>query len=482
MRKEVLILLAKQVLNNAVRNKAVLALCGIILLLMAYAAFSGYSAYKKQTESRKKNEAEIRHNWEHMPDKHPHRMAHYGYIAFRPKAALSFFDFGIESYTGNAVFLEAHRQNTVNFSEAGFSTGLLRFGEISIALVLQLLVPLLLFFLGFNTIAAERENNTLKVLLSQGANWKEIIAGKSLGLLTMALLLLLPAVIMTVGIWALQNNSSSTGDEVMRLLWLLVSYTVFFAIVSVIAVTVSAISKTAKMALISLIGIWLLFGIVLPRATQALGNWLHPSPSKIEFETAVEKDLIQKGDSHNPDDAYYKALKDSMLKAYKASSVEQLPFNYGGFQMKEGEKISAQIYTKHLDSLLDTYESQNGVARATSFVNPFMAIKNVSMAFSGTDFGAYTRFQKEAEAYRYRLAQHMNDLQMKLISNKKLADTAKPYSISKAYWAAFPDFSYKPLSQKEVMKNEIISIIALVFWIAVLLIIINRLSKKLKAI
>ena len=45
---------------------------------------------------------------------------------FRLKHPLSTFDFGIESYTGNAVFLEAHRQNMVNFSEAGFSTGLLR--------------------------------------------------------------------------------------------------------------------------------------------------------------------------------------------------------------------------------------------------------------------------------------------------------------------------------------------------------------------
>lgn len=431
MRNEVLILMAKQVVDSAVRNTAVRVLCSIILLLMCHAAVSGYVTYQKQTESRIKNGAEVRRHWENMPDKHPHRMAHYGYIAFRPKAALSFFDFGIESYTRNAVFLEAHRQNTVNFFEAGFSTGMLRFGEISIALILQLLVPLLIFFLGFNTIAAERENNTLKVLLSQGAGWKEIIIGKSLGLLSISMLLFTPAVLITFSIWALQNNTGATGDELLRLLWLLVAYMIFFVIVSVIAVTVSAISKTAKMALVALIGMWLLFGIVLPRASQDLGNRLHPSPSKIEFETAVEKELIQKGDSHNPDDPYYKALKDSVMKAYKAASVQQLPFNYSGFQMKEGERISAEIYTKHLDGLLDAYQSQNNVARSTSFINPFMAIKNVSMAFSGTDFGAYTRFQKEAEAYRYRLAQHMNELQIKFVSNEKLADTSKPYSISK---------------------------------------------------
>ena len=33
---------------------------------------------------------------------------------------LAIFDQGIENYTGSTQFLEAHRQNSVNFSEATF--------------------------------------------------------------------------------------------------------------------------------------------------------------------------------------------------------------------------------------------------------------------------------------------------------------------------------------------------------------------------
>ena len=72
---------------------------------------------------------------------------HYGYLIFRPRYPLSFFDSGLERYTGNSVFLEAHKQNTANFSEAGFSSGMLRFGEISIAMILQILFHYLSFFL-----------------------------------------------------------------------------------------------------------------------------------------------------------------------------------------------------------------------------------------------------------------------------------------------------------------------------------------------
>lgn len=482
MRKSVLILFAKQVYTNAFTNKAVLWLLGIIVLLVAYAAWSGFTIYEQQTKSRLLYQKQVREHWENMPDKHPHRMAHYGYIAFRAKHPLSFFDFGIESYTGNAVFLEAHRQNSINFSEAGFSTGMLRFGEISMAMILQILLPLVIFFIGFNTVAADRENGTLKILMSQGTSWKEIIAGKAMGLLAIALSVLLPVIIILIAGCLLIQKTPFRTDNMLRVLLIALSYTLYFGITSIITVLVSSVSRNAKLALVSLIGIWLLLTVILPRTAQAIGNYLYTSPSAIEFNTAIEKDLIKKGDSHDPNDPYYKALKDSILKVYKVDSIQQLPFNYSGFQMKEGEKISATMYNQHLLALLNTYEKQNNVSKFSAFINPFAALRNLSMAMSGTDFNSYTRFQQQAEEYRYRLAQHMNDLQINLISNKKPGDHDKPYSISREYWKAFPDFKYTPLSQAVTIKNEMLSLVALLFWIAVLIMIVTILSKKLKAV
>jgi ABC-2 type transport system permease protein len=482
MKRDVLILFAKQLYVNAFKNKAVVMLLGIIAILFIYAAYTGASIYQQQTTSRMLYQNQVRDNWEKMPDKHPHRMAHYGYIVFRPKHPLSFFDFGMESYTGNAVFLEAHRQNTINFSEAGFSTGMLRFGEISMAMILQVLVPLVIFFIGFNAIAADRENGTLKILLSQGTTWKEIITGKTMGLLGIAFsILLFTMVILMTGFLIISQNGF-TADGLLRVGWLMLSYALYFAILCIIAVVISSVSKTAKLALVSLIGIWLLCAVILPKTTQAIGNLLYASPSRIEFATAIEKDLIKKGDSHDPDDPYYKALKDSVLKAYKADSVQQLPFNYSGFQMKEGERISSEIYSQHLMQLLKTYQQQNDVSRWSAFINPFAALRNISMAVSGTDFNAYTRFQEQAEDYRYRLAQHMNDLQIKLISNRKPGDHDKPYSISRAHWKAFPDFKYKGISLGMAIKGEMPSLAALLWWIILLAIIVTILSKKLKAI
>ena len=153
----------------------------LFLFLTAYSAVSNISNYTAQNSLREAHQIKARASWEANPDKHPHRMAHFGTFAFRISPPLAIFDNGIENYTGNTVFLEAHRQNSVNFSEATFSTGALRFGELGLAFT-QIILPLILFFIGFSTVAQDRENGTLKVLLAQGAQWKEILFGKTLGL------------------------------------------------------------------------------------------------------------------------------------------------------------------------------------------------------------------------------------------------------------------------------------------------------------
>ncbi len=478
-----IIILARQVFSTTLKNPSAAVLMILMGVLLVFALKTGQENFVYQQKIRAEYRKNVRDNWENSPDKHPHRMAHYGYIAFREKHPLSIFDFGMENYMGNAIFLEAHRQNTVNFSEASLSTGLLRFGEISVAMILQMLLPLLIFFWGFALVAADRENGTLKMLLSQGVSWSELILGKAFGLFLAVNLVFLAAVLATFGMLFLSNTPSGLLREAARIFSVLsVFYGIYLFICCLLAVIVSAMSRNAKTALTQLIGFWLLFAVLLPRLSQTGGQLLHPAPSKVAFEAAVEAELIQKGDSHNPNDRYYKAFKDSVLLANRVDSVQQLSFNYSGLQMKEGERISAEIYARHQQKLIEIYQKQQNSGRFLAFFNPCMAIKNLSMAWSGTDFAAYTHFQNQAETYRYKLAQQMNDLQIQHISNQKLGEKDKPYAISKDFWKQFPDFQYAFLDGQTVFKNEMGSVAALLFWLFGLLAGVKFLSKRLKAV
>ena len=476
------LLIAKHLKNSIFKNTAVFIITLFIGLILLYAASSGWENYITQNRTSEKYQHESREDWLKNPDKNPHRMAHYGNFAFRKSTPLSVFEFGMEPFFGNAIFLEAHKQNTANFSEAGFSNSMLRFGEISIAMVLQILLPLLIFFLGFNAVATERENGTLKLLLSQGISWKQLLTGKILGIVSAIMMLFIPTILVLVFIWLLLQNFTISADETIKMCLFILFHFIYLIFFCVIAVLISASSKTSKKALISLIGIWLVFTIILPRTTQAIGAYIHEAPSKIQFQSDIEKDILKQGDSHNPNDLHYKAIKDSLLSAYKVDSVQKLPFNYSGFIMTEGEKISSKIYNEHLEKLLKVYEKQNSFSKAVSFINPYIAIRNLSMGLSNTDYDSYIDFQKQAEGYRYNMAQKMNALQVKYISNVKPGPNDKPLTIGKEHWADIAEFRYEPKGITDVLKSEIVSVISIILWIIMLFVFIRIAAKNLKAI
>lgn len=481
MNHKTISLIARQFLTNAFHSKAIYGMLFVMALMMGYAAYTGWKTYSVQREIREHYQRVVRESWENNPDKHPHRMAHFGSFAFRKKHPLSVFDFGLESYTGNAVYLEAHKQNTINFSEASFSTGLLRFGEISLAMLLQIILPLVIVFLGFSAVSSDRENGTLKIFLTQGASWKEILIGKSIGLLTLSLAILIPVFLIVLLILIASSNGIPDVDLAARYTGSFFVYLIFILIVCIVTILISARSTSSKSSLMKLLGLWLLLAIVLPRTTQALGSYFFPAPSKIEFETAIEEDVMKEGDSHNPDDLHYKHLKDSVLRAHQVDSVQQLPFNYGGFIGREGEKISAKIYNNHLKQLTQIYDKQNSLSKLAAFVNPFSAIRNVSMALSGTDFQSYKIFQEEAEQYRYLIAQKMNTLQIELISNERTPND-KPLAINREHWKSLPDFKPQSIGVAMSLKREALSILVLLCWCLISLWMITRMSKTLKAI
>ncbi len=479
MRKEVLLLISGQFIRQTFKSKGVYLLLIVWAMLLFYAAYSGVS-YADQNHYRSHHQEEARKSWEGNPDKHPHRMAHFGTFAFRLKHPLSVFDYGIESFTGNAVFLEAHRQNMVNFSEAGFSTGLLRFGELSMAVILQLLLPLLIFFIGYSAISSDRENGTLKILLTQGARLKEVLFGRAFGLFVISAMLLFPFFIITSGLLLIEEHV--TADAWMRLVILLVVYLLFAITLSLVTVSVSSASKSSGSALLKLLGIWLVMIVMLPRTSQAVGSYFYPTPGKLAFKSAIEKEVILYGDSHDPEDPHFNSLKDSVLQVHQVKSIADLPFNYSGFVMKEGERISAMIYNKHHDQLLNKYRQQNQFSSWLAFVNPYLAVKNLSMSLSDTGFESYVNFQNQAETYRYQLAQKMNNLQIEYIGSKVSSSEGKKNVVDRKEWKKFPDFQHRFLDLVKVLGNELISLISMISWTLISLWIMSYYTKNVKIV
>ncbi len=469
----VITIIARHELRRAIRNRVLPVAVTSLTILLILAGLIASQTNEQLNRQQTRYQQDVRRNWIEQPDRHPHRASHYGYLAFRPRLSLAFFDFGIDSFAGNTIFLEAHRQNSVNFSEANLSGSLRRAGELSPAMILQLLVPLVIFFLGFAMITSERENGTLQMLLSQGVTPRQLLMGKTLAIAGMTLLLTLPGMALIL----LSQSQLSGGlrdDLVWRSICLVGGYGLYLLICALIAIIASSIRSTSRDSLILLTICWIVFCLILPRGLQTLGATLSPNPVRAEFDARLEDELAREGDSHDPDDPHFRTLREETLRQYNVASINELPFNYGAYVMLEAEKISSGIFQRHYNELLGTFTRQNRFAEWATLIDPYLAIRSLSMAIAGTDLGHYSRYQQQAENFRYTMIQKLNRIHLEEIRYEN--DRAQ--RVNRERWQDFPDFKYEPPGFREVITGQWRAILSLSIWSLILLFVVTRLRPE----
>lgn len=452
--------IARMEVASAGSRRSLHLLGGLLALLLLASTLVGWERFRTLDTQRARYQELVQAQWDGQPDRHPHRVAHYGYLAFRPKHPLSFFDFGVDSYTGTSVYLEAHRQNTANFSEARHAGGALRFGELSPAMVLQLLVPLLIFFLGFSSITRERESGTLALLLAQGVAWSTLLLGKVLGLLLVLMMLLAPGLLLAGVLLGVQSGWTLGGDLAARLALLGGAYGLYFAVCTAAAVLLSALHRSSRGALTTLVGLWIALWVVLPRAVPSLASGLHPAPAKAQFDAALERELREVGDGHNPNDPFFNSLRERYLAEYGASDMSALPINYGGVVMREAEALTARVYQEHHQRLLGIYRDQDRLSALASLLNPYLAIRGLSMAVAGTDAPHFAHFEGAAEAYRYAFVQRLNDLHIHEIR----FENDRAQRVTREHWAEFPAFEYRAPPLRWALSHQPLHGVALLIW------------------
>lgn len=415
------------------RNRAGVIATMLVVALIVVAALVSIERRAAIDSQRAAYQASVDREFDAQPDRHPHRMVHYGQFVFRPLGSLTFFDFGVDGFTGNTVFLEGHRQNSANFSEARQSSLLLRFGQLTPAFVLQTLAPLLIIFLAFSSVARERERGTLRLLLAQGIDGRRVLAGKFIGHGAIALGIATPAFAVLTG-FALMGQAPWPAT-----LLLILGYSVWLLFWAAVSILVSASTSRARDALIALVGIWMVTVILLPRALPETASARTTLPTKIETEVALHRDLLKIGDSHNPDDPYFADFKAKTLARYGVATVEELPVQYAGLVGMEGERLSTGLYARAAEEGFAREESQNAFVRGFGVVSPLLAIRDLSMTLAGSDLAAHQDFLNQAEAFRYRFVQVLNRMQVDQIPNVNPGEDPR---IAADNWRDVPRFSY----------------------------------------
>ena len=468
-------LIIKKEILTAIRDVRLQVSGAILIVLMLTAVLVGRQGQQQIRTERAKAQSAMYDKWLNQGNKHPHSAAHYGQFAFKPKPVLSFLDVGLDNYTGISVFLEAHKQNEVLFSAAQDSNGMTRFGEMTAALILQVLLPLLIIFLTFNIFSKEREEGTLKLIHAQGLSLRQLFLGKVWGTYLMVLLIFLPIVVLAY--FLLDNQSASLDPGItMKFLSLTSGYAIYFLVFVLLCVLISAFARSSGFSLLLLLGLWIVSCVILPKATTNLADKIYPSPSQFEFRKTI-KDKVKKGiDGHNPSDTRLASLKQQVLDQYGVATIEELPVNWSGIAMQAGEEYTDQVYDHEFSKVEDIFKRQNRLSEWAGFVNPYLAVRNLSMALAGTDFEHHIAFAKAAENYRRAFVKRMNkDMEV----NHKPGVAYSDYEVGEEMWSSIEPFTYQLPSTGKILSNQWRSILALTFWLVGLFFVSNIYAPKI---
>lgn len=464
------------VLDNELRQlknqRLVLGIGLLLVMALAVALLVSWLNHERQLEQQHGFQALVDQQWADQPDRHPHRVAHFGTFAFRPPSTLAFFDPGVDRQVGNAQFLEAHRQNPANFAAAGQMPALASLTQLSPAFLLQVLMPLLLLAMGGLAITREREQSTWLAMRSQGLRTGQLVMSKGLAYALIGALVVLLAFLLTVALISLTATRAQPGT-LITLTTLGLAYLAYALFWAQLSVLVSALCKDSRQALALLACLWLVLVVVSPRAMPFLVALPDPPIDRVIFNAAVEADLRALGDSHNTSDARFAAFRRETLERYGVDRVEDLPVNFGGLVMQEGERRTSEVFAQHYAALQTQWDRQEKRLTWLALVNPVLAMQQASSALAGTDRNAFRHFETQAEGYRYDFIQQLNQVH----THEIRYENDRSQRVSRDHWHAIAPFVYQPETFADRLGRAYVPLAILFGWCLALVLISSTLRE-----
>lgn len=449
-------------------NLAVAGALMFLVLLVTTALLTGVRVAEDRRD-RLEHQAEAEESFVSQPDRHPHRMVHFGHYAFRAPPPLALFDPGLDPVTGQSIFLEGHRQNSAMLAEADSSAQLGGLGALTPAFVYQLFGPLLVILLGHGCMVRERESSTLAALLAQGMSGARLCCGKALALLGVLLVMLLPLVASAIA-------AIASGESPVAAVLLSGTYFLYLSVWALLTLLLSTLLQRKATVLATLTGGWLALTLLLPNL--AVNNVARSLPLAGQLETnfAMLAELRELGDGHNAADPAFERLRRDLLEEYRVDSVEALPINLRGVVAQYSEAQLTQTLNRYAEERMAGEARQEAALERYSWLSPMLAASSASRAITGTDLRNHHRFLREAEELRFAFVQGLNRLHAEELSYRDDINRSKDAAaeqrtrVAATNWQLLDSFRFEPDALSSRAGAAGLSLLALATWFVTLIV------------
>lgn len=461
------------------RSKVVVAAALIVAVLLAATSVLTVNRIAAEQVQRIEQQVAAEETFFAQPDRHPHRMVHYGHYAFRPPPPLAVFEPGVDAVTGQSIFLEGHRQNTAMFADTKAAADLGGFAALTPASLYQLLLPLLLIVLGHAIFLRERESGTLAVMLAQGQSGVKLAFGKAMALLAVVALFMLPLLVVAA-------YSVSLGESALAAATLVSGYFVYVCVWGGIVLAASILLKQRAVSLGALIFVWLFAALIVPRFAINASSAAIDAPGKIESDLVMLAEQRKLGDGHDAADPAFMQLQAEVLEQYGVETIEELPINWRGVVASYSEAELTELLNSYADERIELEASQSRIFGLFGLASPTIAISSASRTIAGTDLATHHRFLREAEALRFGFVQalnekHVTELDYELDMNRNAdAEASRRARVNADAWQVLDEFRFAPDDANERLDRAGGALAILFTWLLVSGAVVSLAARRVK--
>lgn len=363
-------------------------------ILIISSVFAGYLKYSEsvrwQSVATAANKTALadQGNWR--------KMQLLGSKATRTPSRLSILIRGVDGSVGKSAYATPSAQLILRDSRDELNPVYALLSELDLGFIIRVVLSLFALLFSFNAVSGDRENGTLKMILSNSMSRSSILWGKLLGnLLVLALSLVIPVLFSLVLVELLAGFSFSM-EEWIRVWMILLAGLAYLILFYVIGLLVSTLTRRSIVSFTICLLVWVSVVAVLPRIAIDLSS----STGKVKTLEEIEREiaLIRQ-------ERWKKQVR--LLEEYVNPELErQLNQKY------DRAKISAQQdkakheafseFQQKEEALVNDYyrELQNQTKAGLNYalISPASLFDITTMKLAATD----------AEV-RFRFLQHLND-------------------------------------------------------------------------
>jgi len=334
----------------------------------------------------------------------------------RPPTTLSVFSKGVENLLSASVRIDDYTVPELSASSSEVNPYLSISPTMDISLVFKIIASVLALLVACDVISGEREQGTLKLMLSGTVARYQVLLGKSLaGQLT----LLVPLTIaFLVGLLILLFSPmvDLSASDWARIGLIYIVSLIFISAIYNIGLFVSCLTKRSAISLIVGLFFWVVFIVVIPNSSVYFATRIAPLEPEEKFESKIKQIEQEKqakvneirkkidGGPSNEVSGFYEEMRFWVLACDK-----------GGMEWRQ--KFHAALTPLHIryaDKLwkierqrIETLFQQKRLSDNLSRVSPISLYGNVISSLAGTDTASCQYFMDRARAHRKEVLEYL---------------------------------------------------------------------------